>query len=211
MGCMGLMVVGVLFEQKKNIQPGIKNWENSSRDQTCFPVGCLVILVQANINTGISHPNKIITQAALTGYSVTNNKSVSCISRYTTACWYMIEHRTFCVLSAYTWTWISAFLVNASPVSRTVTIYDTLRSTFPVRISLIFWVAGASSVIATSVSSARIWYARISYFRCYKQVLWIKFQTVLRMITYEEEVEECKLQKRPQYSLVDTRTQGCDF
>lgn len=75
--------------------------------------------------------------------------------------WYMVNYSTVRIDAASSWARIDATIVNATLVTRTVSVEDAFRSTRCVRIAdVIGWTNAIDSAIlflTLSVSTARIW------------------------------------------------------
>lgn len=51
----------------------------------------------------------------------------------------MIDNIAFGILSARSWTWINAFIIDTSAIMRTIAVHNTFWTTFIIRISVVFW------------------------------------------------------------------------
>ena len=100
-------------------------------------------------------------------YGVTCNKGVPIISFRTCTDWTMINNSTVSIMPACSFTWVLAFVVDASLCTWTFTVDDTFWSTFNVRISLkVRWTGTDGSLLlftTVSVDSARRWITWIRY------------------------------------------------
>lgn len=67
----------------------------------------------------------------------------------------VVDDVAYCVLSASAWARVGTFVANARFVSGTLGADHAFGSASDVRISLVFGIARAHAVIATSVRSAR--------------------------------------------------------
>lgn len=80
----------------------------------------------------------------------------------------MIDNATFGIRTAYTGTWVAAFVIQTGLVALTIIVGDTFGPTTTVRIAKVVWQTGAGTssiaLFAHSVRAAGRWITWLWYF-----------------------------------------------